>query len=69
VTGSSERFRHLGKAPGPGDLFEHYGVELGPAHEPESPAVVVEALACRRCGWFVPKEGAPACPLCGDAST
>ena len=69
----ADRFRRLrprGESGKPesttGDLFEHFGVEVGPA-APKQAEVAVEAAACRRCGWFLAYRRAdPSCPMCGE---
>jgi hypothetical protein len=68
------RLRSVGRAGGAGkrgetgDLFEHFGVELGPsAPVPSATEAAVEAAPCCRCGWLLAyRRAEAACPMCGD---
>jgi hypothetical protein len=73
----ADRFRRLapaGRSQGAaprgetGDLFEHFGVELGPpAPVRGATETAVEAAPCGRCGWLLAyRREAAACPMCGD---
>jgi hypothetical protein len=80
---SGERFRRLrrkARAEGPedpvrertGDLFAHFGVEVGPIATPAAEPAAREAAPCRACGWYVlvvpSRAGDPTsgCPNCAE---
>ena len=67
----ADRFRRLRAGAGEtGDLFEHFGVAIGPTVAPMAPPgaqAAVEAAPCGRCGWLLAyRRDEPGCPMCGD---